>query len=113
MPKLEYASPLPLRSVTEKTPMTATSTIRMIMKGRYRFMDLVLTTLHQSSSFVLTKVQFHHLLRTEGGKRIGFASIVAELNFEDTVLPLLDNRTHFATAQTFRIQVFGQSHDVK
>jgi len=55
----------------------------------------------KSGSFVLTKVQFHHLLRTQGGERISLTTIVAKLDFKHTILPLLDNRTHFATAQAF------------
>src|SRR5260221_7279401 len=102
MPRLVYASPFPLRSVTEKMPMTATSTIRMIMKGRYRFMDLVLTTLHQSSCFVLTKAQLHDLLWTQCGKSVRLTRIVTKLNFEDAILPFFDDRANFAASQILR-----------
>src|SRR5213593_2370267 len=78
----------------------------MIMKGRNRFIKML-------SSFILSKVQLHHLLRAQSSESICFARIVAKLNFKDTVLPLLNNGSYFATSQAFGIQIFNQGNDVK
>src|SRR2546423_7825439 len=72
-----------------------------------------LATVTNLCGLVFTEVELHQLFGGHGGESVGFTGVVAELDLEDAVRPLLDNCTYLTAAQALVRQGFRQRHNVK
>jgi len=59
------------------------------------------------SSFVLSKVKLHQLLRPESGEGIGLSRVITELDRVRAILPSFNYCSDFPTAQSMLLDVLG------